>query len=378
MKGISYMLALASLAIMGTALGAGAPGAATSYGDCGAMGGLHFVCGLHEPEDLAQVGTHWIITTGMATDGTGGLYLVDTRARQSQRLQFGEQIALQPDRSRYPNCPSEPQPSSYSTQGLNLRATGQGHYQLNVVAHGSREAIDAFDVDATQAQPVVTWRGCVPLPETGGNSVTSAADGSLYVTIFVRPGYTFQQMLDGKPTGELLVWHPGQMGFQHMAGLSASGANGIEISPDGQRLYIAMTGTRDMIEVPVADPTHVLHRVDFYALDFAPDNVHWTRDGQLVVAGMREREPDCGNLSQRDASTKPQYQDCHRAAVVALVNPETLQGHVVFAARQANAHYTGTSTAVVMNGDLWLGSFGVDRIAYVPLTSAQQAAFRSH
>ena len=345
--------------------------------DCDPVGDLHFVCGLREPEDLAPLpGTRWIITTGMATDGTGGLFLLDTRAKRAQRLQLGRDIAFEPDRTTYPNCPSPPDPASYSTQGLNLRADGPGHYRLNVVSHGARESIEAYEVDATGDTPTVTWRGCVPLPVSGGNSVTSASDGTLYATIFVRPGTSFQQMLDGQPTGDLYVWHGGSTSFERVPGLQLSGANGIEISADDKTLYLALTGTRELLEVPVADPSHVVHRADFSTLGFAPDNVHWMHDGQLISTGMREPEPACGGLPQRESNKLSQYRGCHRAPVVVVIDPHTLRTRVVYASKTANAHYTGTSTALLVNGVLWLGSFATDRVAYVPLTRRQLAAFR--
>lgn len=353
--------------------------AVESAGDCDPVGGLHFVCGLRQPEDLALIpGTRWLITTGMATDGTGGLFLIDTHAKQSQRLQLGRDIRFEPDTRTYPGCPGAPDPAHYSTQGLNLRADGAGRFRLSVVSHGAREAIEAYEVDATADRPTLTWRGCVPLPVTGGNSVTSASDGTLYVTIFMRPGTGFQQMLDGEPTGDLYVWHGGTSSIQRVPGLTLAGANGIELSRDGRTLYLALTGSRDLTEVSVADPGHVLRRADFAALNFAPDNVHWMANGQLISAGMRESDPACGGLSQRQANPQARYRGCHRAAVVVISDPHTLKTRVVYAPQTANPHYTGTSTALVVEGVLWIGSFATDRVAYVPLSKTQRAAFDAH
>ena len=166
--------------------------------------------------------------------------------------------------------------------------------------------------------------------------------------------------------------------FSRIAGLSLSGDNGIEISRDGKTLYINFTGTADMRSVSVADPEHTLHRADFGALGFVPDNAHWMPDGQLIVAGMRENEPACGGLAQRESSLEPKYAGCHRAAVVALVNPKTLKTRIAFTASQANASYTGTSTGLLIDGELWIGSFATDRVAYVPLSKQQLTAFGEH
>jgi sugar lactone lactonase YvrE len=354
-----------------------APAGPISAGDCNPSADLHFVCGLQEPEDLTQLpNSHWIITTGMATGGAGGLFLIDTRAKSAHKLELGKEIAFNADHVAFPNCPSPPDPAKFSTQGLNLREQRAGHFRLNVVSHGTRESIEIFDVDVSRSEPVLTWRGCVPLPEGhAGNSVTSAADGTLYATIFVRPGTTFQQMLDGKPTGDVYVWHVGTANFERLPGLSLSGDNGIELSRDGKTLFVNFTGTADMRSVAVADPAHTLHRADFGAMGFAPDNVHWTDDGQLIVAGMREDEPACGGLAQRDSNTRPQYASCHRAAVVALVDPATFKTRIAFTARQANDHYTGTSTGLLVDGELWIGSFATDRVAYVALSKQQLSLF---
>ena len=194
-----------------------APTGPISTGDCNPSGGLHFVCGLQQPEDLALVpDSHWVITTGMATGGAGGLFLIDTRAKSAHKLELGREIAFDADHAAFQGCFHRlPIPPSFLPRDSICASSARDIFELNVVSHGTRESIEIFDVDASKAEPVLSWRGCVPLPEgNAGNSVTSAADGTLYATIFVKPGTTFQQMLEGKPTGDVYVWHVGAAGFQ--------------------------------------------------------------------------------------------------------------------------------------------------------------------
>jgi hypothetical protein len=382
MKRLLQVLAVAAaLALGGVGLAADAQATANgaAHASCTPSVGLHYVCGLADPEDLALIpGTHWIVSTGMATDGAGGLFLIDARSMRAHKLALGSEVAFRADRNAFPGCPGPPDPSKYYTQGLNLRRLAAGRYRLNVVSHGTRESIEVYDVAVGGTRPTITWRGCVRLPDGNGNAVTSSADGTLYATIFFRHGTTFQDMIEGKPTGDVYVWHGGNSGFELIPGLSFSGDNGIEISRDGRTLYLALTGTDELVAVSLADPGSAPRRLNLGALGFSPDNVHWTQDGHLIVAGMREAEPDCGGLTQRAAYGQARYANCHRAPMVALVDPSTLQGHVVFAPREASPSYTGTSTALVADGALWLGSFGTDRVAYVPLPHGTLAGLAAH
>jgi hypothetical protein len=60
-----------------------------------------------------------------------------------------------------------------------LRPGENGHSTLYVAAHGGREAIEVFGVDANGAQPVLTWTGCVLMPEgMVANGVASFSDGA--------------------------------------------------------------------------------------------------------------------------------------------------------------------------------------------------------
>ena len=51
---------------------------AWAQGECEGSGGLDFVCGPKNAEDLVQVpGTRWLIASGMASDAA--IYLVDSQ-----------------------------------------------------------------------------------------------------------------------------------------------------------------------------------------------------------------------------------------------------------------------------------------------------------
>src|SRR3546814_13144933 len=58
--------------------------------------------------------------------------------------------------------------------------------------------------------------------------------------------------------------------------------NGIVVAKDGSRLYAAAWPDREVVEF-------ILGRsgpVRSVAVDFLPDNLHWTTDGAIIVAGQ--------------------------------------------------------------------------------------------
>jgi hypothetical protein len=65
---------------------AGVPHPGTEHpASCAPSMGLHYVCGLDEPEDLLQIGaSKWVIASGMGTHG--GIFLIDTEAKSAKRF----------------------------------------------------------------------------------------------------------------------------------------------------------------------------------------------------------------------------------------------------------------------------------------------------
>jgi len=71
---------------------------------CTPAGGLSFVCGIQNGEDLVLVpNTRWLIASGMAAGS--GLHAVDTQAKVARTLYGGGTAAARPDRTTYANCP---------------------------------------------------------------------------------------------------------------------------------------------------------------------------------------------------------------------------------------------------------------------------------
>src|SRR6476646_2258765 len=113
---------------------------------CDGSGGLEFVCGIRNGEDLVLIpGTSWIVASGF--DAGEGVSLIDARNRAHSTLYPGEGPRASHD-PQFADCTTPPAPATWVTHGLHLRPGSNGHSTLYVVGHGSREAIEVFDVEA--------------------------------------------------------------------------------------------------------------------------------------------------------------------------------------------------------------------------------------
>src|SRR6185295_11330891 len=97
--------ALACLAIAGPSSTGAAQTAA-----CAPSGGLTFICGVPNPEDLVLVpNTRWLIASGMAPGS--GLHLVDTRAKTARNLYAAGASKTRADRTKFASCPGPLDPA---------------------------------------------------------------------------------------------------------------------------------------------------------------------------------------------------------------------------------------------------------------------------
>ncbi|HEX6996788.1 MAG TPA: SMP-30/gluconolactonase/LRE family protein [Gammaproteobacteria bacterium] len=353
---------VAAAALLACAAVAPANGQDDGGSGCEPSGGLEFVCGPRNAEDLVLVpGTRWIIASGM-TEGAG-LALVDSESGEWSVLYPAPNARARHDAAAYPGCATPPAPATFNTHGLSLRATGQGRAMLYAVAHGEREAIEAFEVDATGERPVLTWKGCAHMPEgLPANSVASLPDGSLLATVLLMPGTTFADSVAKKPTGAVFEWSPGDDEFALVRGSELPSNNGIEVSADGREFYVASSGFQTIVAFARENPTRQLR--SSAPLPITPDNVHLGPDGLLYTAGMKNDVPACGG-PPGPQHTLEALSTCPRGTIALTVDPETME-HTVVLDTPDNPAFSNATMALPVGDRLWIGTFRGDRIAYAP------------
>jgi hypothetical protein len=355
-------------AYVGAALSCPTPGICAVAGqgedarDCAPSGELRFVCGAEHPEDLAHIpGTVWLIASGFSNGA--GLKLVDTRNNRLRRWYIGSPRQVEPDRQTYHDCGAPPDPAVFNAHGISLRATAQGLYTLYVVNHGGRESIEIFTVDPRGPEPDLTWKGCAMLP-TGmaANSVAAFHDGTILATVLNTPGTSIADFVAGKKTGVVLARKPGAGAFAVIPGTELPGNNGLETSRDDKQFYVVAFGWHAVVVFSWADPRKPPRQA--VAPGFMPDNIHWD-GGRLIAAGMQLDEPACGGR-RKVANGRADDMRCHRGYTVAELDPVTLQFNIL-AYSEPNPDFNGVSAAVIVDSELWLGSYQADRLAHRPL-----------
>lgn len=334
------LIILTGLFIAAVKLGAQAPPAPPPCTP--SVGDVQFVCGQQGPEDLVVVpGGQWVVAG--AYGGTGGINLIRVSDRTSTRAYPSAAAVDTLDAKTYASCPGSPDAAfkaKFLTHGLSLREGRNGVHTLYVVVHGAREAVEVFTLDTRPQTPTLTWIGCAVAPEPIGlNSVRWLDDGGFIATNFNPRGQGFGAMQKGEKNGELWEWHTAS-GWQKVPGSETSGANGIEISPDGRTLYVAAWGSRSFFRLSRGDTEP---KRDEIPLGFMVDNVRWAADGSLLAAGQAGQ----GQKSE---------------TVVVRIHPATLTAGEVLR-KPSIPGFGGGTVAVEVGKTYWIGSFTGDRIA---------------
>jgi hypothetical protein len=305
----------------------------------------HWVCGQQTPEDVVVLpGDHWAFAS--VYRGAGGIHLINVSEHSSVTAYPSPSVKERLDNKTYPDCPGPPR-GEFTTHGLYIEAGKGSVLRLMAVGHGARESIEVFRVDTRAATPTLTWIGCVIAPDPIGlNSVRGLADGGFITTNWLPRGggqEAMDKMMAGEKNGELWEWHTAS-GWQKVPGSEAAGANGVELSADGKTIYMAAWGSQSFVRLTrgVTPPKR-----DEIPLGFRVDNLHFARDGSLLAAGqITDATPPTSRVVKIDPKT---------LAVQDLLN---LPGDTDFA---------GSTTAIEVGKDLWLGAYRGNRIAIVHL-----------
>jgi hypothetical protein len=300
--------------------------------------GPEVVCGQRGAEDLVPLGSDWVAASALAAPG--GVLVVRIADRTPFTVYPAANATDRLDRQAYPDCPGPPDTSNFTTHGLYVDPDAAGPvYELLVVGHGAREAIEVFEIDLRGSEPAATWIGCAIAPDPIGlNSVRALPGGGFVTTNFLPRGDGFEEVSAGATNGELWEWHA-DSGWQEVPGSEASGANGLELSDDLETIYVAAWGSQSFFRLSRGTAPPERDEID---LGFRIDNIHWARDGMLWGVG------------QAGGSWK-----------AVKIDPDTLAVRDVV--EQPDAPEFGAGTALVEVGDdLWVGSFRGNRIVIIP------------
>lgn len=330
--------------------------------DCAAVGVARPICGFTNPEDIVPLPGDEALLIGeygtSAEDHSGGLVLF-TLADETRRTLW--RAGDGPKRATPgwgdPACTSAPD-AGFNSHGIDLVRRDDGALALLVVQHGSREAVELFEVSGEGTDWRLAWRGCVPSPEDASlNEVAGLADGGFYTTKMasLAGADAIDEGFPTAPTGQAYHWRPGE-GFSEIPGTTGIMPNGLVASPDGRFVYMNASAESSIRKVEVATGRE-LGRAEV----MMPDNVTWSPDGRLLVASLRGLDPE---LFAECTERKTGY--CPIPFAIVAVDPETMTE--IGPVYESDGHPLGAGTVGLQVGrELFVGSFKADRILRVDL-----------
>ena len=264
----------------------------------------------------------WVVSSG--NQEGGAIQLVSISEKTATVLFPTSSPQERLDSATYPICP-EPidvtDRSQFRAHGLYLEPRTDKVHTLYVVHHGSREAVEVFELDTRVSPPPLTWIGCAVAPESHiHNAVVALPDDGFAAT--------------STSTGDVWEWHT-TTGWTLVPGSEDTTApNGLEISKDGQWFYVAGWSEEKVTRLSRGQ-TPV--RKDVIQLGFRPDNLRMMPDGSMLAAGHTDFE----------ASTE--------AINVARIDPETLEFTRILHHPVIDG-FAASTTAVQIGDEIWLGT----------------------
>lgn len=332
------------------------------------------LCGWQNPEDMAALpdGYHVIVSEygGQNGEKTGTLALLDlkTEIRKVLYPQERNDGASHKEANPWgdPNC-VEMSDQEFSPHGIHFSQRADGSMQLLVVQHRGRESVEMFEVTDSADGWALAWRGCVIAPVGSTlNDVVATPDGGFLVTHMMTKRSSalgqFAEFLKasffGIDGGYVLVWQPNE-GFQQLANSEGAIANGIEIAPDGETVFVNYSMNGELRRIN-------RHSGEVEANNEALpplDNVTWTPDGRLLVAaGLADTFFE---MMAMMACTSLEAGTCPGAFAIIAVDPATLEGETIYEGGPNTPSGAGTVGLQVNDGSLLIGTFAGDRIVRV-------------
>jgi len=340
------------------------------------------ICGLANVEDMVAIpDTPWIIGSGIGGSffQGGALHLISEDHGTAAKLDLDFSDGLKPV-APFDQCPAPPPAELFSAHGLSLVANDAGGYNLYVVNHGGREAIEVFSVQPTDESPSFTWIGCVPTPDTAtSNSVAARKDGSLVMSAsgagdepmpsfaalseMVKAGMEMPKLDPDEASrsrGAVFTWSR-EEGWNKVPGSELEGNNGIELSRDGKWVWNNSWPGASVTRIPLDPSLGEPRKVD---LPFKPDNIRWSHDGKLVATGHLAGVAEVSECVMGDPKA------CAIDYMSAEIDPDTFEVTPLFSGKGTDRLGTATITLKTAK-NLWIGSVRSQCIGRVGLAKGE-------
>jgi len=355
-----FFLAFAALAavLLGTQVSQAEP-----IIDCEPEGNARPICGFSNPEDMVALPGDQAILIGeygASAAATGRLLVLELDSEKQHTVFRGGQGngAAEPGWGD-PTCTTPPG-EKFNSHGIDLVRRDDGRLQLLVIQHGSREAVELFEVMGEGINWRVEWRGCVPAPPNASlNSVAAISNGDFYTTQMVPldPPVDLTKDIPRHITGHAFAWSQSDASFREIGGTDGAMPNGIVTSADGRYIYMNATAENSVRKIEVATGRELGR-----ATVDTPDNARWSPDGRVLIASL------ASDLTGEDfgACVSITRGACDIPFKIVALDPDSMT--IVETLYETDGAPMGAGTVGLRVGDeLFIGSFHGDRILRVNL-----------
>jgi hypothetical protein len=313
---------------------------------CGVQGDVEILCGTRSPEDLEQTPDGKFLLLGEFVNArnappTGHLILFDIAKKTYEKIS----VSAQPLKDwGDPMCPGAPG-DTLTAHGISLSKRGKGKWQLYVVNHAGRESIEMYELTKANNAWSLVWHGCV-VSKQAFNDVAALPDGSFIATHPTALQTPQTNLFAGDASGYVSRW-TATAGESELPGTRQAYPNGVLVSADGKFMYFNAWTAK---EVHKYDLT-AMQDAGKVKLNFMPDNITWTKRGQMLAAGVIDARGQCADRGLA----------CQQAFGVAAINPATMQAKDVFDSG-SRPLINGVSVALQVGNSVYVGAFGGDRL----------------
>lgn len=343
-------------------------GCSVTHEPCHSIANKYPICGTSRPEDIARIpGQPLLIISEMGDPldhrTPGSLSVLNTHTDTFTPLDpYSMDNTVNDVDSRWgdPHCSKAP-PTVLSPHGIHLSTRHDGIMQLLVINHGSREAVEYFEVSQVNESIAVIWKGCVnPTPATFLNNIVSLSNGGFIASqAYDYDAFSIGALnielikgILGWDTGYLFEWNAAQ-GFTKIPGSNGRFVNGVAITDDEKNLYATYY---------MGNEVRKIHRHSGELLASVkipqPDNLTWTTDGQLLVASHQ------GYLVEKLLCLLTVQSTCTFQFGIYTLDAGSLDSNEIINHR--GYPMGGVTVATQLGNSLYLGSYSGDRVMRIP------------
>jgi hypothetical protein len=133
------------------------------------------------------------------------------------------------------------------------------------------------------------------------------------------------------------------------------------VSDDGREIFIASSGLSQILAYSNSNPSRLLRSSK--VLSIIPDNLHMDDEGRLITAGLASAYPACDDAQVSETFDLAAFASCPRPFSILAFDPQSMQESVVDSSA-AQERFSNVTMALEVDGELWIGTFAGDRIAY--------------